>query len=97
MKKSKRFALLLAVLLVAALVFSSLCLAAESEHDCSGEHCHVCALLAVCRHTLRLLASALSVAASFLTAAGVFVDSALRTRRDGNAPTPVVLKVKLSN
>ena len=73
MTNRKRIAaLLLCVGLIAALSVSVWFLALEADHDCGGEDCPVCRIMAVNIRLLRTLALAAAVAAAFglLRAAG---------------------------
>lgn len=86
-----------AVLLIFALIFSVFFVAAESDHDCSGEHCAVCHQLQICQTLLEQLSAshtAYAVAAVLCFFALLFV---LRTRKAIVVSSPVLLRVKLLN
>ena len=85
----------LAVAVLLALLLSAFYLAAEADHDCTGDDCPVCALLHQCEHLLRGYA-AVAVAAAVLAAVlqlRAAADFACGVRR----PTPVSVRVRLNN
>ncbi|MBQ6543503.1 MAG: hypothetical protein IJL77_03865 [Clostridia bacterium] len=66
MKSLKKFAVaLLTALLVLALLSSAAYIAAESDHDCSGEDCAICMRIEACVHTLRSIMNAFTACAVF--------------------------------
>ncbi len=93
--KNKSYARVLALLLIAVLLAACVFLAVESDHDCAGEDCHICALLRACENTLRALTPAA------LASAAVLLLSAAHPRPGRFASacgvTPVTLKVRLLN
>ncbi|MBQ6552504.1 MAG: hypothetical protein IJL83_02685 [Clostridia bacterium] len=95
-KKNRVIATVLAVVFALAVALSLVFIAAEADHDCSGEDCPVCELLALCRGVLRgvLAAAFVCLAAAALRTAALSrsARSALRA-----AITPASLKVKLLN
>lgn len=88
---------LLAALVLVAMMTSLCFLAGEADHDCIGESCPVCAVIALCRSTLRALCGLLLAAAIAVLCvrAAAVLPSALRVA--ANRCTPVALKVKLLN
>ena len=97
MNKRRALSVLMLLLVVIVLVSSFYFILHETHHDCSGEGCPVCALVAVCRNTLKTFSSALLLVLSILAArrAGFSVTSA--SFRFCHENTPVSLKVKLLN
>jgi hypothetical protein len=98
MKNRRRLsALILTALFLAAAITSFFVIAHEADHVCIGEDCAVCALVAVCQNTIRVLGNALAVAVC-IAMFGCFILSfgslSLKTK---DRKTPVSLKVKLSN
>jgi len=93
MKKPSRAALILLIFSVAVLLVCCVSVAAEARHDCTGEHCPVCAHMRLCMdivHGLglqRLMVWIALIGAS-LMAAGAAVP-AIRS-----ALTPVELRVR---
>ena len=96
-KNAKRIlAGVLALLLLLALVLCALCIAAEADHDCTGEDCPVCALVHQCENLLRQLAAAIAAAAA-AAVVGVLCTSAVRHPCILRRVTPVSFKVRLNN
>ena len=56
----KSMAGILAVLFLAITLFSSVYIIIESDHDCSGEDCHICHMIEVCEALLQRIEHALS-------------------------------------
>ena len=98
MKTKRRFISVLLILLIFFVLFASYYfILHETRHDCSGEDCPVCALVAICRNTLRSFSIGLILFALLLAsvARSFSLDD---TRVDSaRAITPVSLKDKLLN
>ncbi len=97
MKKTKRAAVILACVLFFAMLFSVLFIAHESQHDCSGNNCSVCMKIEACESALRNISGAVSAAAVLAAVSFVFVKAVLSVSAVCVQPTPVSLKVKLSD
>lgn len=98
MAKNRRLAAMLFAALVLLAAAASLCfMACEADHDCIGETCPVCAVIALCRNTLKALGLGLLYAAAAF--ACVRLAAALRPvcRALTCRETPITLKVKLLN
>ena len=88
---------MLAVLVLLFALFFTVMSAAEYGHDCTGEDCPVCQILATARTLSKTLFAALSVAA-----AAVILPALLKAIQAGRTDflektSLVSLKVKLSN
>lgn len=90
-------AVILAVLMIAVVVFSSFTIAFESEHNCEGEGCRICECIEICIAILNNLGIRLSSAVSaayvmlFLGVEAALVISVIKKE------TPVTTKVRLNN
>ena len=97
MIKSKRTAAVIALAAALIMLFSVLFIALETDHDCCGEGCAVCAQVRVCIGFLQnLLTSAALVVAGWCLAALI----RLCTDTDCHSAYPhtlIALKVKLSD
>ncbi len=98
MKGKRAGALMLAVMLIAALFVSSVFAAHEAGHECSGDGCGVCRLLALNAHLLRLFALAFLA----MSAHTCIVTAKARAHRRGDGRripvlTPVRWKVRLND
>ncbi len=88
---------LLAALLLLALIGSFALIVHEAEHDCSGEGCPVCAMIAICRDTLRRFTGAVVLGAAVVWLISFFALGVCISARERCVKTPVFLKVKLLN
>ena len=88
---------LLAAVLAVVILSSSIYLAVEANHDCSGEDCAICRQISICENLLKSLG--LAGAAAAITAAFTYtVCRAILPCAEMNGTlTLVALKVKLSN
>ena len=89
--------LCLGILVALSVLVSGLFLYVEMDHDCEGEHCPVCEILAQCEKVLtgmKEVCCHTSVAAVFLCVSAAFVALAswVQVR-----PTPVSSKIQLNN
>lgn len=97
MKTNKTALIVIAILMIFVLTFSRLFIAAESDHECSGEECRICRVIATAEKTLKELSLLLLLSAF---AAAVSTAAAVSPRvfaGDAFAFTPVLLKVKLTD
>ncbi len=98
LKGSVRFAAAAIVLIMlAALLSSALYIAAEADHDCSGEDCRVCANIQQCVNVLHLIGGAAAGHLIAAAAVSVFVFSAAPAPEDRARPTPVSRRVRLND
>ncbi len=97
MIRPKRFFSVFAMILALIMLFSVLYIALESDHDCCGEGCAVCAQLQACEDLLRNLLLTTAV----LTAAGSFCVLIFFAAAEScgfiRPRTLTALKVKLSD
>ncbi len=98
MAKARRIAaILLTAFVLAAMIFSLFMIVHETGHDCIGDHCPVCAVLALCRDTLKALGDALTGAAVGFAFCCSAASVPMLLRILSNNSTPISLKVKLLN
>ena len=97
MKKTKRAAIVFACVLFFAMLLSVLFIAHETDHECIGEDCQVCARLAACENSLKNISGAVTAAAAAAAVCFVFVRMLLCSPVLCAASSPVSLKVKLSD
>lgn len=95
--KRRLFSALLVLLIVFVLVASYYFILHETRHDCSGEECPVCALVAICRNTLRSFSIGLILFALLLASLTRSFSLDHTRPASARAVTPVSLKVKLLN
>ena len=98
MKTKRRLLSCLLVLLVVFVLFASFYfILHESHHDCEGEACPVCAMIAICRNTLKNFTVALLLVAALLSSLRAFQSEFSAERVIDGCDTPVSLKVRLLN
>ncbi len=88
---------LLAVLVLFAVAASLFVVAQEADHNCMGEDCAVCAVIALCRNTLQALFGVLIAAAALFACLRFTAPVLLPICASFYRETPVILKVKLLN
>ena len=98
MANMRRFAaIVIAALVIVAVMTSLFVVAHEADHDCVGEDCHVCAVIAVCQTILKTLRDALIVAATVLVCIAITAPIVCLFRIRSSHSTPISLKDKLLN
>ena len=95
-KKTRLFALIVAVMFFAVILFSTAFVVAEADHDCTGDHCAICHQIAIC-HTLKQLSLGAQVAALAAALTYTLLRTVLPISNLHTLTTLITLKVKLSN
>lgn len=97
MMNKKKVTIILTILFVFVLLFSHIFVIAEAEHECSGEDCPVCKIIAIVSDTIKLL-SLVSLLAFFCFAIGCGFLKILHIKSKTHSVLSLIsLKVKLSN
>ena len=91
----KAFAILL--VLVFSLLFSSVYMILEAEHDCTGEDCPVCAALLQCEENLLLYKFIFAAAVHLIFLLPAAFGSTEKPAIQLRPLTPISLKVQLNN
>lgn len=86
-----------ALTLAAVFVFSLAFTVFEADHDCEGEHCHICATIDVCGSLLRQAGNANAVKAAMAVVVLFVVVALIPVASDIPAATPVSDKVMLND
>ena len=96
--KQRRSVLSLAAVFVVIFVvlISSFFVAAETNHDCTGEDCPICYEISVCQETVRKMTFACAVFAAILLLS-VCIVLPVAQSRPAVCHTLISLKVKLSD
>ena len=98
MKQSNRSARAVLLLLVLFILFASLYFVLhETRHDCTGEDCPVCRLIAICRDALKSFVLTLILSASLFASLGTFRFYRFIREKRNSLYTPVSLKDRLLN
>ena len=77
-------------------LFSSLYIMLEADHDCCGEDCHICETLENCHATLHQIGSVPVAGSAVIVCAFFFIAVNLREARRSSNETPVSDKVQLN-
>ncbi len=78
-------------------LFSAFCIAAEADHDCTGEDCPICACLRQCENTLHQMGDGTAFQTAVLIPVVFHPVSALLYAVGFPRETPVLQKVRLNN
>ena len=97
MNAKRALAIGISCLFIFILLFSHLFILAEADHDCSGEDCSICEMIAIVEKTLQgislLICTATIAVPALVVAIKLHGVSVLERSRF----TPILLKVKLTN
>ncbi len=96
--RKRGYALLFCIGFVLMLLVSSAFLIREADHDCCGEHCPVCEMIAMTTALMRsfcLIAAALLLRSVFAAARSAF--HAPETGYGHSAGTPVSRKIRMND
>ena len=88
---------LLAAVLAVVMLSSAAYIAAEADHNCSGEDCAICRQISTCENLLRSLGFAGAAAAVTAALPYTLCKAVLPCTETNGTLTLVSLKVKLSN
>lgn len=96
-KRNRIIALLLAVIVLFIMASSLVIVAAEADHECCGEDCPICEIIAICENNIKGLSLILVFVSLMVALAlpGAFIRETRKFRYQSQ--TPVSLKVKLTN
>lgn len=96
-KRAKYMAVVLAFAVVFVMLWSSFYIAAESDHECTGENCPICEQISVCCNTIRTISSGIAAVVAAVLLSYAFSRTVLLYKEETPIYTPVSLKVKLLN
>ncbi len=77
-------------------LFSSLYIMLEADHDCCGEDCHICETLENCQATLHQIGAVPVAGSAVIASVFFFIAVNLREARRSSNETPVSDKVQLN-
>ncbi|MCR5255510.1 MAG: hypothetical protein K6D96_06215 [Acetatifactor sp.] len=96
--QSKRFAAgIMAMMMLVIVLFSISFIAAEADHDCSGDDCPICAGIRFCENTLEQISNGAAVQSVAVIPATLLCISILFSVCVRKQNTPVSLRVRLNN
>ena len=97
MTTRKKTAISLTILFVFVMLFSHIFIIAEADHECSGEDCPICEIIAIVSDTIKglsLIGSAVVICAALVFG---IVKSLYVNNEAQSVSSLITLKVKLSN
>ena len=97
MNYKRSAAFLLGVLLLSVMLLSAAFLAAEADHDCTGEDCPVCACMQLCERTLHNLSDGAALQAAVVVSVIFALVSGSLPFPGFSRETPVSRKIRLNN
>lgn len=96
--KTKRVAAgILGMMMLIVVLFSAFCIAAETEHDCTGAECPVCIRIQQCENILHQFGNGATVQASMVLPMVIFLLLVLPVACNLTQETPVSRKIRLNN
>ncbi len=95
--KRRLAAAILAAFVFVAVMASLFIVIREVDHDCTGEGCPICAVIAVCQKTLKTRSEALAVFDATAALVCFVVFSVTLFKAVLQNKTPIILKDKLLN
>ncbi len=94
-QKRRICAALTACAVILAVIVSVLCIAVESDHECTGDDCGICRMLALCENTVKVLTVALCACISAVLVKELFISGKSFKRISSFRISPIILGVKL--
>lgn len=97
MTARRKTALILTILFVFVMLFSHIFVIAEADHECTGEDCPICEIIAIVSDTIKglsLIGSAVVICAALVFG---IVKSLYVNNEAQSISSLITLKVKLSN
>lgn len=96
-KKQKIIALMICCVIALLMLFSSLYVIAEADHNCPGDNCAVCINIHRCEEMLKLISFALTSGSISVAVLRFSATSDSITKLYLFKPTPVDRKVRMNN
>lgn len=97
MKKQRTMALVISVFILVISLFSTFFIAEESNHDCTGQDCPICACIQQAEQTVKNLGSGILSEGLGLAIAGIVAILLIEIEIFVPASSPVAQKVRMNN
>lgn len=94
---SRATALIMGLIIGFVVLSSAIFIIKNSDHDCSGDNCSVCAAIRQCEQNLEKLGTAGAEAAAIIAVVFAFTEVFCAIKSWTNASTLIKLKVELLN
>jgi len=85
------------MLILCVMLFSTLFIAAEADHDCKGEDCPICACIQQCENSIRQIGNGSALQMAIVAPFVFIIVSAFFVVFDLPQETLVLRKVRLNN
>ncbi len=96
--RNKRIAAgVIGLMLLVVMLFSTFYIAAEADHDCTGEDCPICTCIQQCENTLHKIGNGIAVQVAIILPVIFMLISAFLFAADFPQETLVSRKVRLNN
>lgn len=96
-KKQRTLAAMICVIVLLAVVSTSLLLIHELDHDCIGEDCSICICIDHAKHLLKQLGAGRTESFAVILAASFILSASLSLSHPVSSRTLVSQKVRLNN
>ncbi len=93
----RSIAVLIAAVFLFGMLFSALFIAEESLHDCSGEDCPICQMIAQCESFVKRISPAIILAVLAFFSVELACTYRIEACSDIVRTTPLSLRVRLNN
>jgi len=87
----------LGVLLLFTILFSFFYISVEADHECEGEHCHICETMEKCETVLHEMRSTVTHGSAIVFCVALLLSLVCLFLRVQVHPTPVSSKVQMNN
>ncbi|MCR5648213.1 MAG: hypothetical protein K6F67_01595 [Oscillospiraceae bacterium] len=85
------------LMMLVLVLFSAFYIAAEADHDCSGEDCLVCACIRQCENALRVVGDGTAAGSAAVAPVFVILLAAAFVIAAASPDTLISVKVRLNN
>lgn len=94
---SRATTLIMGIIIGFVILSSAIFIIKNSDHDCSGDNCSVCAAIKQCEQNLEKLGTVGAEAAAIIAVVFAFIEVICTVKSRTNASTLIKLKVELLN
>ncbi len=96
-KAAKHIAVLLSVLMISVMLLSALYVISETNHDCCGDCCPICAQIDQCNAVLRSAGEGTAALTMAILLAVIVSELFIMADRNVFLPTLITQKIRLNN
>lgn len=96
-KAAKYLAVLLCVLMISVMLLSALYVISETNHDCCGDCCPICAQIDQCNAVLRSAGEGTAALTMAVLLALIVSELSIKAEKNVFLPTLITQKIRLNN